>query len=161
MYQQKQKKMQKVKFGKTERVSLSEIYRRLNYFHKGDVNTIQLLLSYPSKAKSILMLGIIEPTYREIEGALNWYKLTELGKKFFSYYNNDKIDDETNLALFEGFKLKLFDYQLFENLKKEMSYYCPHCDKNVVQNEEAQNRDYFATCYDCDEDFYKFEVITK
>ena len=98
---------------------LSEIYRRLNYFHSGDLNTRLLLLALPSEAKKIEPLGIIECTGKEIPRVLNWYKLTDKGKDFFSYYvTKHKLSDDINTKLFNGSYIKKFDKKYLNNEKR-------------------------------------------
>lgn len=109
--------MAKRNFTMGESRCLTEVYRRLNFFHNGDVNAECLYLARPSNAKKILTLGIVEPHGIEAKNCQNWYNLTELGKKFFCYYNNHKISVKENFAMFEGRMVKTFDYQLFEKLK--------------------------------------------
>lgn len=94
---------------------LTEVYRRLNYFSDGNVNEPLLLLSYPSNVKEIKVMGFIKPYSTETPRGLNWYSLTEKGKKFFSNYIN-KIDEDTNLAIFEGRYVKDFDIELWNSL---------------------------------------------
>ena len=76
----------------------------------GNVNVPLMLLEIPSRAKEIIMLGLIEPSYSEIPKVWNWYKLTESGKKFFSNYI-EVVDEETNTKLFNG-EIKTFDKKL-------------------------------------------------
>lgn len=46
--------------------------------------------------------------------------------------------------------------------KKEKSYYCPHCGKKISFNKkDISSEEYFGACVDCDEDFFKFELIYK
>lgn len=111
------KTMAKKNFTKGENRCLTEVYRRLNYFHNGNVNTELLYLAIPSNAKKILELGLIKPHETEIKNCWSWYNLTELGKKFFSYYNKVKIGSIKNRTMFEGLYIKTFNYQLFEKLK--------------------------------------------
>lgn len=93
--------MTKQEFTMEENRMLTEIYRRLNYFNKGDLNSC-ILLEVPSRAKCLIKLGLIQPSYsRETPRALNWYKLTEKGQRFFTYYLGN-INDKTNEALFNG-----------------------------------------------------------
>lgn len=93
--------MSKLNFTLEENRMLTEIYRRLNYFHKGDLNS-NILLEVPSRAKCLIKLGLIQPSYsRETPRALNWYKLTEKGQLFFKNYL-DNVNDKVNEALFNG-----------------------------------------------------------
>lgn len=102
--------MSKDKFTTEENRMLTEIYRRLNYFHKGNVNEPFMLLEMPSRAKCLVNISLIEPTCRETPKVLNWYKLTESGKKFFSNYISI-INDDTNTKLFNG-EIETFDKKL-------------------------------------------------
>jgi hypothetical protein len=88
---------------------LTEIYRRLNYFHKGNLDTELLYLALPSEAKIISKLDLIKPYSKETKRVANWYNLTDKGKTFFSHYNKDRIDNETNQIYFEGRSTKFFD----------------------------------------------------
>ena len=82
----------KTKFNKAENQVLTEIYRRLNYFHSGNVNADLLLLALPTTAKILSKYNLIAVSSgREIPKALNWYKLTETGKKFFKPYATTTI----------------------------------------------------------------------
>jgi transcription elongation factor Elf1 len=39
-------------------------------------------------------------------------------------------------------------------------YFCPKCGKTLSQNKkDISNKDYFAACLNCDEDFFEFEVL--
>ena len=96
------------KFTKKQQFVLQEIYRRLNFFHKGDVNADLLLLATPSVAKPAKELGLIKASSYELGRVYNWYNLTDKGKQFFSHYINP-IDDETNAALWSGKHMKSFD----------------------------------------------------
>ena len=102
--------MSKDKFTMGENRMLTEIYRRLNYFHKGNVNEPFMLLEMPNMAKSIINIGLIEPACRETPRVLNWYKLTESGKTFFNNYI-EVVNEEANTKLFNG-EIKTFDKKL-------------------------------------------------
>lgn len=103
----------KTKFTNKQNKVLSEIYRRLNYFHGGDLNTGLLLLSMPSEAKEIIELGLIRPHSKETNRVLNWYSLTERGKLFFNnYVTKNKLSEEMNSSIFDGSYVKEFDYSL-------------------------------------------------
>ena len=45
--------------------------------------------------------------------------------------------------------------------KLKIDYYCPHCGQKVIHNKNLVVKGYFATCINCDEDFYKFELNIK
>lgn len=102
--------MSKTNFTFEQNRMLTEIYRRLNYFHKGDLNHELLLLGFPSEVKSLIGLGIIKPSYEEVSRAFNWYSLTDNGKSFFNNYI-EVVDDTTNHVLFNGI-VKIFDKKL-------------------------------------------------
>ena len=106
----------KTKFTREQNSVLSEIYRRLNYFHNGNLNESLLLLSMPFNAKVLKPFGLIEP-YRnkETPRVLNWYNLTTKGRNFFRHYITvGKLSDKTNSDIFSGQYIKVFDYALLE-----------------------------------------------
>jgi hypothetical protein len=86
---------------------LSEIYRRLNFLHDGNLNEPLLLLAFPSEVKSIKPLGIITPYSTETPKVLNWYRLTPKGKSYFANYVT-KITEATALEIFTGKYVKEF-----------------------------------------------------
>jgi len=92
---------------------LTEIYRRLNYFHSGDLNHSSLFLGLPSEANLIKKYGIIKPYSKETPRALNWYNLTDKGKEFFKHYIR-KVSSETNLQLYDGKIMTCFDKTLIK-----------------------------------------------
>ena len=102
------------KFTKKQNEILSEIYRRLNYFHKGNLNEKLLLLSVPSQVKVIKKFELIKPyPDKETPNVRNWYCLTEKGRQFFSNYVTElKISSSLNLALFTREYVKSFDKSL-------------------------------------------------
>ena len=102
--------MSKKRFTIEENRMLTEVYRRLNYFHKGDLNS-DILSDVPSRAKCLKSIGLIEPLWGETPCVYNWYKLTENGKKYFSNYITE-ISESHNLDLFEG-EIVTFDFDLF------------------------------------------------
>jgi len=92
-----------MKFTKKENEVLEEIYRRLNYFHKGDLNTNLLLLALPSFVKIIKEYKLLTPSNKELPRVYNWYKLTKKGRKFFeNYVMKNKMTEEQNLELFNN-----------------------------------------------------------
>ena len=102
-------------FTKKQNESLSEIYRRLNCFHKGNLDANLLYLALPSEAKEIIKIGLIKPYSAEIPRALNWYNLTEKGKKFFANYTNKNgIPESLATKIFNGEYYKVFDKQLIQ-----------------------------------------------
>lgn len=102
----------KKQFTKKENTVLTEIYRRLNYFHKGNLNEPLLLLALPSEVKAIRHFGFVTPYSNEVLRALNWYRLTPKGKAFFSNYIK-KIGTKENHKL-RDYKIKKFDYSLIK-----------------------------------------------
>lgn len=90
-----------------ENIVLTDIYRRLNYFHKGDLNTKLLANLYPSEAKPLIKKGLImHHDGREILRIANWYSLTEKGKELFKkYVTKDKLSEDENLSIFQGKKV--------------------------------------------------------
>lgn len=99
---------------------LTEIYRRLNFFHKGNVNEKLMLLALPSEVKSIKEFGIIEPYNKEVPRTTNWYSLTTKGKMFFKNYIK-KISEKENLELFEGNKTVNFIKSDLDKLTERIS----------------------------------------
>lgn len=112
--------MAKKRFTHEENKILSEIYRRLNYLYGGDLNENLLYLGLSSDAKIIAKYNLIKPYSTEIPRVLNWYNLTDTGKQFFANYITN-LDDDTNLAIFEGKYVKKFHFELFENINLELS----------------------------------------
>ena len=94
----------KSNFIKKENSVLTEIYRRLNYFHKGNVNERLMLLALPSEVKPIKSYGLVKPLRSETPRVLNWYTLTDKGKSFFNNYNRKerRVNETTNQRLFDG-----------------------------------------------------------
>jgi hypothetical protein len=100
-------------FTKKQNESLSEIYRRLNCFHKGNLDANLLYLALPSEAKEIIEMGLIKPCSKEVPRALNWYNLTEKGKKFFANYT------EKN-GISESLAMKIFNREYYKQFDKEL-----------------------------------------
>ena len=65
-----------------DQIIMNDVYRRLHQFHNGDLNTNLLALNYPSEVKSLKKW--LKPYDKETPRQLNWYKLTEEGKKLFA-----------------------------------------------------------------------------
>lgn len=86
---------------------LSEVYRRLNYFHHGNVDEPLLMLALPSDIKKIAEFGLLKPYSKEVPRALNWYNLTGKGKEYFKDHIVN-IREETNANLFSGRLVKKF-----------------------------------------------------
>lgn len=107
-------------FTKAENKVLTEIYRRLSYFHNGNVNENLLLLTTPSRAKLIKKYGLIKPFSTEYPRQYCWYNLTERGKFFFRNYPSIifKISTEENDKMFNGESIIKFDKTLINfNIK--------------------------------------------
>lgn len=64
---------------KNQYLPIIKIYRRLNMFKNGDVNASQIMLAYPNEVKYIKSL--LNPYSIETAKVLNWYNLSNLGKK--------------------------------------------------------------------------------
>jgi hypothetical protein len=106
-----------MKFTKKENQVLGEVYRRLNYFHKGDLDTNLLLLTLPSTVKILEEYKLLTPSNKEVPRTLNWYKLTKKGKEFFKHYvEKNKLTEEENLKLFNDDYIKKFDKKLLKSL---------------------------------------------
>jgi len=100
-----------------EKAILSEAFRRLSGF--GDVNQSCSLayLGYKGEVKSLKKMGLLQPYSENGERGhvMNWYVLTEKGKKFMQIY----IDTEpkpSNLKIYNGVILDFFDKKMLENL---------------------------------------------
>lgn len=50
--------------------------------------------------------------------------------------------------------------QLTNNKKCMKKFYCPKCGGEISTKMEDITTDYFGACMSCDEDFYKFELLT-
>lgn len=96
--------MTNIHFTERENKALNEVYRRLNYFHGGDVEERLLILAFPNEVESLKVKGIVAPSHSpEIKRALNWYCLTDKGKKLFIQFANDaKMSEELNYKIFNG-----------------------------------------------------------
>jgi len=46
-----------------------------------------------------------------------------------------------------------------ENTKKTKKYYCPICNKEITTDKKYVSDGYFGACLNCDEDFYKIELL--
>ena len=103
------------RFTKAQTEILSEIYRRLNFFHNGDVTTNLLYLSTPTQAKKVKKYGLIKPYREEIKGTANWYNLTAKGQKFFENYSLAvKLPYHINNKLANGEMVLEFDLSLLK-----------------------------------------------
>lgn len=104
------------KFTKEQNKIFSEIYRRLNYFCKGNLNEPLLHMAFPYEVKPIMGLGVITPyDGKETPRVVNWYRLTEKGKTFFKHYvTKRKLSENENHRLFTGETIKRFDINLLK-----------------------------------------------
>lgn len=100
-------------FNKKERMCLTELYRRLNCLCDSNLDEKLMYLALPGEAKILINLELIVPYKFEKPRVLNWYCLSERGKRFFSDYINTGISDEMNQAMFEGRYIMGFDYKLY------------------------------------------------
>lgn len=55
-------------------------------------------------------------------------------------------------------KNKIYFFDVREKNINDKKYYCPHCSE-LTKKDEVSNDEYFAACLNCDEDFYKFELV--
>ena len=102
--------MENLIFTSQENEILTEIYRRLNTFNKGDLNAKLMLLETLHKVKSLKDKKIIKCVTPETARALNWYELTDSGKIFFADHIQ-KISEDENLQIFEGRKVIDFNQE--------------------------------------------------
>lgn len=102
-----------------------EIYRRLLYFHGGDLDHNLMLLTFPSKVKDAITQNFIEPYSKEIPKSNNWYKLTNKGKDFFKEFVKDTVNEHINEILFEKSRWSFNEgVDVFENVKNRiLSHY--------------------------------------
>ena len=97
-------------FNMKERAVLSELFRRLCYFHKGDINARCLLLARPSEVKCLAPYGLIRTDSVETLRLKNcWYVLTAKGKEYFAPMTRP-MDATENLDIFEGRLIMHFPY---------------------------------------------------
>lgn len=90
-------------FNRQENKVLTEVYRCLNYFHKGNLDERLMLLALPSEVKSLIEKGILKVHGKEVKRAYNWYGLTDKGKELFkSHVTKERLSKSDNLALFDG-----------------------------------------------------------
>ena len=108
-----------IKFTSKENEILTEVYRRLNYFQKGDIHASLMLLQTPHKVKTLKDKKILKCTSMEQKGALNWYELTDSGKELFKNYICT-ISGVENQLIFDGNLTLDFnkDIQEFKTLQK-------------------------------------------
>lgn len=71
-----------MKFIPTEQIQIAEIKRRINQFKGGDKNAPMIFLGFPSEVKTLVNKNILVPYSREVKRSLNWYNLTDEGKKY-------------------------------------------------------------------------------
>ena len=100
-----------------ENKNLTEIYRRLNYFHFGNVDQKLMIISYPSEVKTLCDMGMIKPTSNELPRIMGWYSLTEKGKVFFKENYIHPISHDLNHSMFCGDYVKTFDKIKYNNIK--------------------------------------------
>jgi acyl-[acyl carrier protein]--UDP-N-acetylglucosamine O-acyltransferase len=72
--------MKRKQFNQAQIAVLTEIYRRLNYYHKGNVDEVLMLQAVPSDVRCIDKFDFIKPYKEETPRIYNWYSLTEKGK---------------------------------------------------------------------------------
>lgn len=126
----------KTKFTHAQNKVLTLIYRRLNYFHNGNLNETLMHLSYPSHTKAIRSFGLIKPHGKETPRVLNWYSLTEKGRLFFKHYvTMNRLSDEESLVIFNGGLVKTFDISLL-NVKQRLEYLRQELRKECISYEE-------------------------
>ena len=106
-----------MKFTNKQLEVMTEIHRRFNYFSKGK-NSKQILCEFPSYAKCVVKLGLIEPFSKETPKVNNWYNLTDLGKLYFSNYI-EVISEDRNVELACSLTVMEFDYNLYKSLKSK------------------------------------------
>jgi hypothetical protein len=88
------------KLYKKEFMVLLECFRRVYYFHKGNVNEKLCTCLIPSEAKQAKEHGYIKAANNEAPRVRNWYSLTEKGAK---------IVQDLKLKMTEELSLKIFD----------------------------------------------------
>lgn len=101
-------------FTKQQNRVLTEIYRRLNYFHHGNTKEPLMLLALPSTVKCLDEFKLLRPYSKEIPRARNWYSLTHKGQQFFNNYAKNGISQNENSRLFVG-KVIEFDIKLLNH----------------------------------------------
>ena len=102
-------------FTKAQTEVLTEIYRRLNFFHNGNLTESLLYLATPTQAKRIKKYGLIKPYREEMRGTANWYNLTAKGQDFFqNYLTPNKLPNSINEKMANGELLKDFDLSLLK-----------------------------------------------
>jgi len=83
---------------RAERVLLLETWRRINMYHKGNINDTMVLLSIPSDVKQTK--GLFIPYSNEIPKALNWYNLTKKGQEIIKDLNLVWNEKEMNYFIY-------------------------------------------------------------
>jgi len=62
---------------------MDEVKRRIREFKGGDKNASMIFLGMPTEVKTLTKKGILTPYGgKETARVLNWYNLTETGKKY-------------------------------------------------------------------------------
>jgi len=46
-------------------------------------------------------------------------------------------------------------------MKKKIKHHCPKCGNKICFDRDKICDGYFGVCLNCDEDFYKFELLKK
>lgn len=102
--------METKRFNRHENKVLTKVYGRLNYFHKGNLNTNLLLLALPSETKSLIEKGILKSYGKEVKRVYNWYNLTDKGKELFSsHVTKERLSDDDVFAISEGLYVRDFN----------------------------------------------------
>lgn len=68
---------------KNKYIPLLECYRRIHQFNKGSMNENLVLIAYPSEVKAVRDCFNLS-NGKETPRVLNWYNLTDKGKKIIS-----------------------------------------------------------------------------
>jgi hypothetical protein len=103
------------KFTKKQERLLSEIYRRLNCLCNNNLDEKLLVPAYMSEINPIRRFGLVQPTYNENKGIINWYCLTEKGKLFFSNYVHNRMAESKSFEIYKGELILSFDVNHISN----------------------------------------------
>lgn len=77
-----------VKFTWQEKTILEETQRRIKQFKGDDKSGVMVYLGWPSEMKTLIAKGYYTGYGgRENKRVLNWYNLTDKGKKYFNLIN--------------------------------------------------------------------------
>lgn len=106
--------MKTMRFNQKQNIILSEIYRKLNFFHKGNLDEKLMLLAYQGEVKPIMNFCLVETISTCCaRRVIHWYRLTDRGKDFFSnYIEKEKLSNDINHRIFTKEYVKEFDYSL-------------------------------------------------